>query len=107
MPSQEFAAVIAIESPDSKRQGFLNGLDLLHHAIRTLVPGCPAFGPSGAGIGHGQTPHEVARQAVAAMRHCVGLHEAGLCNIPYSRLNRLKLYEMVRFQLYEFTSSQS
>lgn len=87
MPSQEFRAVIAIEPFDRKRQGFLDSLDLRHHAIGALVPGCPAFRPTGADVGHGQTPHEITRQAVTAMRHRVGLDKAWLRHIPYACLN--------------------
>lgn len=71
----------------------LNCLDLRHHAISSLVPGCPAFGPAGANIGHGQAPDEVSCQTVTAMRHRVGLDEAWLCDIPYPGLNRNMLLE--------------
>ena len=33
----------------------------------TLVPGRTALRPTGAEVSHGQTPHEIAHQAIAAM----------------------------------------
>lgn len=90
MPVQEFRPIVAIEPLDRKRQGFLDGLDLRHHTIGTLVPGCPAFRPAGADIGHGQTPHEIPRQAVTAMRHRVGLDKAGLGHIPLNVGSQVK-----------------
>lgn len=87
MPCQEFRAVIAIEPLYLERQGFLNVLDLRHHAISAFIPGCPAFRPASADVSHGQTPYEVPRQTVAAMRHRIGLDEAGLGYIPYAGLN--------------------
>ena len=93
MPSQEFRAVIAVESFDRERQGFLNGLDARHYTTRPFVPGRPTFRPTGTDVGHGQTPNEVACQAITAMRHRIGLDEAGLGDIPCACLNRDMLLE--------------
>ena len=77
MPIQEFRAIVTIKSLDRKGQRLLDRLDLRHHPLRALVPSGAAFGPTRIQIGHRQAPDEISSQAVAAVRHGIGLYKAG------------------------------
>ena len=71
-----------VESFEFEGEAGLDVLDLLDNTGGAVVPCGPAFGPSGVDIGKGQAPDEVAGQRVAAVGNGIGLHEAGLGDIP-------------------------
>ena len=93
MVIEEFGAIIAIEAEHGKRQHGFNILDLRRYAERAFIPGGTILGPAGQDIGHSQAPDEITGQAVAAMRHGIGFHEAGSGDIPMLGANANLVFE--------------
>lgn len=93
MVIKEFGTIIAIKAEHGKRQHGFNILDLRRHAERAFIPGGTILGPAGQDIGHGQAPDEITGQGVAAVRHRIGFHEAGLGDIPMLGANANLVFE--------------
>ena len=79
---EELGAVITIEPLEFKGQIGFDVLDLFDDTGGAVVPCRPALSPSGVDIGECQAPDEVAGQGVTTVGDSVGLHEAGLGDIP-------------------------
>ncbi len=90
---QEFGTIIAIEAEQGERQLCFNILDLCHYTERTFIPGGTVLGPARQDIGHGQTSDKITGQAIAAVRHRIGFHEAWLRDIPMLGANADLIFE--------------
>ena len=55
---------------------------LFDDTVSAIIPGGSAFGPAAVDIGEGEAPDEVAKKRIAAVGNSIGLHEAGLRDIP-------------------------
>lgn len=79
---EELGAVVTVEAFEGEGQALLDILDLLEDPGSAVVPGGPAFGPSGIDVGERQAPDKVTTQGVSAVGDGIGFHEAGLGDIP-------------------------
>lgn len=79
---EELGAVVTVEAFEGEGQTLLDMFDLLKDSGGAVVPGGPALGPSGVDVGQGQAPDEISGQGITAVGDGIGLHEAGLGDIP-------------------------
>lgn len=84
---EELGAVVTVEALEFKDEALLNILDLFENSGGAVVPGGPAFGPSGVDVGQGQTPDKITGQRVSTVGDGIGLHESGLGDIPIVSAN--------------------
>ena len=79
---EELGAIVTIEVSEFKGEAGLDVFDLCYNTCGAVVPCGPALGPAGVDIGESQAPDEVTSQRVTAVSDGIGLHEAGLRDVP-------------------------
>ncbi len=88
VPLKELGAVIAVEAENGKGQRGFDGNDLFQYAPRTFAPDGALFSPSGGEVGEVEAEDELTGHGVAAMRHGIGLQEAGTGLVPLVGFDR-------------------
>ena len=79
---EELGVIVTIEASEFKGEAGLDVFDLCYNTGGAVVPCGPALGPAGVDIGESQAPDEVTNQRVTAVSDGIGLHEAGLRDVP-------------------------